>query len=511
MADSTSSILARCKSHCVNWREWEFNPIVIKELRQAVRSWAVTGMLMLFLTVLLITSLALLVGQSVRVNEDVQLGVSMFQAFVIILAGASMMFIPLYIGIRVAAERVESSHDLLYVSTLTPGRIIRGKLYCGAYMALLFFSACMPFMAFTNLMRGVDLPSVFFILLFLFLVVCAANQIAIFLACLPLSRPFKILLALGGLFLSFWLMGELIASASGMMGLGLGSMMASRNFWIAALTVLVAGLIVTGLFHVLSVALISPPSANRARLPRLYITIIWLLGGLLNVAWVIRVEDPTLIMVWTMATLIILIFALLVVISNADDLGKRVRRDIPANRLKRLLVFPYYNGAASGLVWVSGMAASTFIFAQLVLTFGGTWYPTHYGMRGADREEFTLCTATTIIYALAYALTARFIHRKFFPKRPPQIAGLLTILLISLVAIGPGIVLFFLNQLSWKSIDGLQLGNIFNIYSIHEPSQQWSHLYVAVGWLGLMLAINAGWFLKQWRNFQPLRSSASED
>ena len=92
----------------------------------------------------------------------------MFSAFMVILAGASIFFIPLYIGVRVAAERQENNPDLLYVSTLSPARIIWGKFLCGAYMALLFFSACMPFMAFTNLLRGVDLPTVFFILFFLF-------------------------------------------------------------------------------------------------------------------------------------------------------------------------------------------------------------------------------------------------------------------------------------------------------------------------------------------------------
>ena len=51
--------IARIKSHFINWREWELNPIVIKELRQAVRSWAVTGMLLLFLIVLFITSMGL--------------------------------------------------------------------------------------------------------------------------------------------------------------------------------------------------------------------------------------------------------------------------------------------------------------------------------------------------------------------------------------------------------------------------------------------------------------------
>ena len=204
--------IAGIKNHLANWREWELNPIVIKELRQAVRSWAVTGMLLLFLTVLFITSLIFLITQSFEVDQNMQLGGTMFSVFMVILAIASIFFIPLYVGVRVAAERQENNPDLLYVSTLSPARIIRGKFFCGAYMALLFFSACMPFMAFTNLLRGVDLPTVFFILCYLFLVVCAANMIAIFFACLPMSRPFKILIVIYGFFQSFGLIIPLVGN-----------------------------------------------------------------------------------------------------------------------------------------------------------------------------------------------------------------------------------------------------------------------------------------------------------
>src|SRR5476651_2390102 len=192
--------LATIKSHFLNWREWEMNPIVIKELRQGVRSWTVTGMLLLFLVVLFIASLGFLVTQTFDVGANMGLGGTMFSAFTVILAGASILFIPLYIGIRVAQERQDNNPDLLYVTTLSPTRIIFGKFLCGAYIAVLYISACMPFMAFTNLLRGVDLPTVFFILFYLFLVVCAANMIAIFCACLPMSRPFKILLAIYGFF-----------------------------------------------------------------------------------------------------------------------------------------------------------------------------------------------------------------------------------------------------------------------------------------------------------------------
>ena len=96
--------VAGIKNHFANWRQWELNPIVIKELRQAVRSWAVTGMLLLFLTVLFITSLIFLVTQSFEADDNMQLGGSMFSAFLVILVVASVFFIPLYVGVRVAVE-----------------------------------------------------------------------------------------------------------------------------------------------------------------------------------------------------------------------------------------------------------------------------------------------------------------------------------------------------------------------------------------------------------------------
>src|ERR1035438_7281033 len=165
-----------------------------------------------------------------------QMGAAMFSAFVVILAGASVLFIPLFTGVRVASERQENNHDLLYVTTLSPARIIFGKFLCSAYIALLFFSACMPFMVFTNLLRGVELPTVFFILAFLFLGVCAANMIAIFLACLPMSRPFKFLFVRSGFIQCGAIIISMISRSFRFMGSGIGAMMAERDFWIGVAT-----------------------------------------------------------------------------------------------------------------------------------------------------------------------------------------------------------------------------------------------------------------------------------
>ena len=495
--------LAAIKSHFSNWREWEFNPIVIKELRQAVRSWAVTGMLLLFLIVLFITSLVFLVGQSFVVDENTQLGGTMFSAFVVILAGASGLFIPLYVGVRVAAERQENNHDLLYVSTLSPFRIVLGKFLCGAYMAVLFFSACMPFMAFTNLLRGVDLPTVFLILAFLFLVVCAANMIAIFLACLPMSRPFKFLFVIYGLFQSAGIVGSLILNSLMMMRSGVGAMFAAKTFWINVATVGGIGVAVTGLFFILTVALVSPPSSNRALPIRIYLAALWVLGGLLSLGWVVKTGDASRMLAWTYPTFAVMMIALLVVVSNTDQLSHRVRRTIPQAGWKRTLAFVFYNGAAGGLAWVAVILTVT-IYITLEI---GKQAPKTVSTPAINGSWF----ATTIAYAFAYALTALFIHRKFFPHRPPKIAGVLAILLAGGWALIPSFVLFFMNRLSWKSVEGLQLGNVFNVASLHDDDQRIYHLYFAFGWLLLMLAINAKWFVQQVRNFRPPSPQPSGD
>lgn len=495
-----TAAFSKIKSHLANWRDWEPNPIVIKELRQGVRSWTVTGMLLLFLIVLFIASVGFLVTQSFDVDVNTGQGASMFAAFMVILAVASIGFIPLYIGARVTAERQENNLDLLYVSTLSPVRIIWGKFLCGAYIALLFFSACMPFMAFTNLLRGVDLPTVFFILFFLFVTVCAVNMIAIFLSCITATRPFKVLFALAGLFISFWLVMALATSSPAVMRSGVGATMGRLSFWIGAGTAFAIGMAVTGLFFVLSVALISPASMNRALPTRLYITIFWLLGGLLALGWVVHRGDASLFAVWTYPTFLLMMLALLVTISNSDQISPRVRRKIPPPGIRRLLAFVFFNGAAGGLVWVGMILVATYFAAVVVdglfpaIVSGpqeiGHWFP------------------VTAAYAFSYALAALLIQRKFLPRRPPKLAGLIAVLLAALWALAPVIVLFFINKLSWNSTEHLQLGNISNYFVLRDDDMRVYHDYFAFGWLLVMLVLSARWFFRQVKNFLPMAKLA---
>ena len=491
--------LARIKTHFSLWREWELNPIVLKELRQAVRSWAVTAMLLLLLLVLFVVAMAVLVNQSFEVAVNEQLGGDLFRAFLVVLAGAGILFIPLYLGLRVAAERQDNNPDLLYISTLSPGRIIRGKFYCGAYVTLLFFSACLPFMALTNLLRGVDLPTVFFLLACLFLVVCSVNLAAIFIACLPISKMFKIALSLAGFFFLFSVLSGVTLASFELMREGVGAMMFRREFWDAALSFLVLAAATGGLFYVLSVALISPPSANRALVPRIYLTVVWLLGGVLAVYAASSTSQPELILVWTYLSSVLLVAALVVSISNHDQLSVRVRRTIPQSGLSRAAAFCFYNGAAGGLIWVGALTLltdlGTVTFWNWVASFGKS-----IGTTPAV-DFFSGFFPPMALYLFAYGLFALFIRRRFLPRQAPKIAGILAVFITALTALGTNIVLFFMNELSWRAAEHLQLGNAFNLMSEHDANQYTEHLVFALGLLLVAGVLNSSWFFAQWKNF----------
>jgi hypothetical protein len=496
--------LAALKSHFANWRAWEFNPIVIKELRQAVRSWAVPGVLLAFLLVLFLATLGFLINSSVN-SASRELGAQIFGTFIAILGFMSVIFIPMYLATRINAERQESNHDLLYISTLSPERIIRGKFFCGAYITVLFFSACLPFMAFTNLLRGIDLPTVFGAMTMLFVAVCVLNMAAIFFACLPLSKGLKMLFTIGGFVFGTGIFGSFSVARMAMGGGSFFSLGGGGSTLTGWLTFLAIALALGLLFYFLAVALIAPPSANRALPVRLFLTIAWLLTGLWAAWGIVRYSRPELVMPWAMPWLMLLAVALINVIANHDRLSPRVLRDVPQNPAKRRLAFLFFNGAAGGLLWVTLLAVLTG-----ALAFGCLLY---FSASSAHRSGFTSDTdvynfitifISVTCYALAYALAGLFVHRRWLPHRSPKFAAIFALILAGGWAILPSVVLFFANHLSWSTLEKFQPGNLFNAFSLKNSADQYLHVICSAALLLVALLLNARWFAAQWKNFRPL-------
>ncbi len=500
-----------------NWRVWEPNPIVVKELRQAVRSWAVTGMLLVFLAVLFFVTVGFLLGQSFNISPNQALGREIFQFFLPVLSLVGFVFIPVYVGGRLTAERQEGNVDMLYITTLTPARIIRGKLLCGIYLTVLFFSVCAPFMVFTNLLRGIDLPTVFVLLVVAFLLSVLSLQAAIFLSCLPASKGLKLLVGLpaGGFMMS--LVGMMTAFSFEMMREGIGSRLGTWNFWGPALSMTFIGLLLFGFLHLAAIALVSPPSANRALPLRAYATAAWLLTLIVAVCWAVQSAALEPMNIWSGFATGALILALLISVSEGDDQSVRIRRTIPESSVRRGLAFFLYSGSAGGLAWSVLLGVATILVASLVLdgklldTFSTLWAgrATSHRLIGSAADEFTQFLCTIFLYALAYVLFGLFIHRRFQRHRPAIFAGLCSVALPALWAIVPNLVLFFLNKLSWDALQERQLGNIFNVFALKDRSFTLDHWMCAIAMVAIGIVLNLRWFFAQRAAFQPLKREAS--
>ena len=224
-----TSKLSAMKSHFLNWREWEFNPVVIKELRQAVRSHILTGMLLLLLVMLFLASVMSLAGQSVFMDRALEMGQGMFNTCLVALAIASLVFIPLYTGIRLALERHQA--DLMFYTPLSVATLVHGKLLSGMCLAGLFFSVCLPFMAFSSLLRGLDLVTIQFVLVILFGAIGVAILGAIAVAALPFHVIFKTVFGLAFAAGLIVVCGGLLLFFFGVVKSGAATLMHSPAFW----------------------------------------------------------------------------------------------------------------------------------------------------------------------------------------------------------------------------------------------------------------------------------------
>jgi hypothetical protein len=227
-----SRILSRFKMPFEEDRRPELNPMLLKELRQAMRNPFLTGALMFLLGSLFLVWLAILTRQNFLIGEQSRIGLQVIRIFLAILTVVSLFCVPLYTGIRFTIERMTPAGELMFATALPVWRIIRGKFLSAAYIQILFFSIFLPFMAVAGLLRGVDLPTIFFILFCLFIVVCIAVQAAVALASIPVPLFGKI--GLGILFVaalagSGWGVISLFFS---MLQAGIGTLIVSTGFWV---------------------------------------------------------------------------------------------------------------------------------------------------------------------------------------------------------------------------------------------------------------------------------------
>ena len=479
------------------------NPIVIKELRQAVHGKFLAAVLLIFLGIQLLTVGLFLTNDSVSLTFDA--GRNIFKTLANMLLVTCLILVPAYTGLRLAIERSDANVDLLFITTLRPRSIIWGKFFAALVFTALLYGACMPFITLTYLLRGIDLPSIFVLLALNFIVVAVAIQCTILLGCLPANRVFKIILGLGWFFLIIAFIPWYIALTTIIPGVnlldrGVGSQIGSWKFLAVALGVLITGSACIGLLAKLATALISPLAANRALPVRVYVSVVWLVTGIGAAIWSVAAGVAAPIGICASVHVLLQCIGLFIAVSERESLGHRVRQSIPRRRLLRPFAFLFYSGTGGGVAWSSLMMISTLLFAVIFSSV----YP--HVWSGNDLEDFMTCMMALGMLSLSYAMVASLIRRRFLANRVT--GGYTWLISLALMGFATTIIplILFLLSGTWDKgwLIGSPIGPI--VFSADGDSELLRECALLAGIFAVFTgALNFPWFIKQIINFHPPR------
>ncbi len=418
-----------------------------------------------------------------------------------------LLFIPGYTGLRMMNECADENVDLMFITTLKPGAIIRGKFVSAVILAILIYSACMPFITLTYLLRGIDLVSIFLFLGFsMFMVLCGIG-VLLFLACLPTSKSTKTLLIVGSLLVMMIFVIQAHMVANNLLRFGFGGLISTWQFWAPVLSLLAVAMMGMGLLYVLSVALITPAPANRALPIRLYITAICILSGVLARAWSLYDKDHSPMEYWATGCVILLCLAILGGVSERDSLGPRVARTVPRRRFLRIPAFLFYSGGAGGVIWALVMIAGVLIVLN-------QWLQSHPLFRVPrdfrNHPDYLLAFS---FYFISYSLTALFFREHILGRRFRLRAGItwvIAILIMMTLSIVPLLIAFF-GQIDLTSDDAY-------VWFLANPASMTSYkrnmdtfLIISGNWAMISFLLNLPWFIRQMTSFKPYSSRVPEE
>lgn len=453
------------------------NPILVKEVRQALKSRQFVATFLLLLAAAWVVAMFGLLTQADSL-EFGSSGSTFFAAFYTVLAVATIVVVPFTTFRSLQTERDADTFELLSITTLSARQIVWGKLLSALVQLFVFYSAITPFIAFTSMLPGFDAPSAAYVLTASMLLSLLLSMAALMLSTLAKTRVTQGLLTLvvlGGLgnVLTMTFMGVGGAVSMGAIAV------ADPNFWIGTGIMLVIAASYFYLFLQITTAQLMFESANRSTGVRLAVAAqFWLF-------WLLVLLLPMIVSTGTMGNDNLIMIGVLPVVhwavaglfcsTEPDSLSRRVRRRLPQRSLLRACLVPLMPGGARGYLFtLLHLAAHWWLCVALMI---GTASLSPRGrlpgaavpeilMRLAmiDRRAWTepmrfltaLCLYVVIYLGIGAAL-GRWL-RAISPEIRSAHIRLLTFLVFAAAVIGP-----FLPRtvgiLEWRNYSILDLGN----------------------------------------------------
>jgi hypothetical protein len=324
------------------------NPILVKEVRQALRG-------RYFMVIFWLTLVAaMLVGSGVILYEGSDpseiAGIRFFSAMLFCLSYAIHLFVPLSAFLSLGGEWDENTHDLLVITNLRPGQIVLGKLLSAGVQVLLFYSALGPFLVFAFLLHGLDLVAAAWALGSLLLTSLALVAIALALSSITSIKIIRIFilafLAAHLVGAGFWLAFPWVALVHE------PGVLHEPDFQPIILGTLI-GVVGIGAFAlVFAAARLAHPEENRSSALRILTTIVILVG--IGWIWYLygEIGHDEVLLTGTLILGGVLAVMSTFFLTEEEALGRRVRLQVPRSPLLGLITSPWFPGGGRGVLFL---------------------------------------------------------------------------------------------------------------------------------------------------------------
>ena len=234
------------------------SPIVVKEVRQAVRG---REFHYSFVASLIVALMIAFYGAAAAPRSDGTTGAGTFTALMVCLTLLGLLVVPIGAFSAMRAERMEQTLELVTVTALSSRRVVIGTLMAQAVKLVTLFAALAPFMAMSFLLGGIDFLTILISLAVLFLWSLWAASAFLFLSTLFKSRAMSgVVLGAAGILMFF--VATLGRFAT--FGFGIGPPMSSRAAaWWALAMVMTGCVATTANLVLLAESRLTVPTANR--------------------------------------------------------------------------------------------------------------------------------------------------------------------------------------------------------------------------------------------------------
>lgn len=450
----------------------QLNPILVKEARQALKS----KQFLVTFTLLLACGWGWSLLGIALLTPGVYFapgGVFMLVGYFLILATPILIVVPFSAFRSLAAEREDGTFELLSITTLSARQIVTGKLGSAILQMLVYYSALAPCVAFTYLLRGVDILSIVILLTTTFLASVLLSAAGLLVATLTSAKHWQVVLSVVLLIGLLWATGVWIAMMLNLIFASGQVPYDQVQFWIMTLSVITFYISFLVLFIQAAAAQLSFASDNRSTRIRWVLLaqqVLWI--GWMCYLWLVEREYAYLYVTVSIATLYWFFFGGLLS-GELARLSPRVKRSLPQSFLGRM-TFTWFNpGSGTGFAFaITNMMGVVLCVAAMGITGSVVAF------EGAPNNwDWLLYSGLCLSYLTIYLGVGRLLILLLRQVIPAGIAItlLINVLLAALGALVPVLIQAWIQGYSNLSYMPLQVSNWAWTLVVAVEGNLWAH------------------------------------